>query len=957
MNHIVKTLPIFFLSAIFNLIGVSNCDSQINKSLIGSVSGIIQDTKTEEAISYCTATILNEKDSSVVGGSVSDVSGNFKIEKLPFGNYYLTFSFIGYQNLKTEKFTLDAVQPEKKFGTIKLKPSVTALKTVNVVGLDERMKQSGDTIGYNAKAYKVNPDANAEDLITKMPGITSDNGTVKAHGEDVKKVLVDGKPFFGDDPSMALKSLPAEVIDKIQVYDKMSDQSQFTGFDDGNASKTINIVTKAGKNNGKFGKIYAGYGTDDRYIIGGNLNIFKGERRISILGLTNNINQQNFSAQDLLGLNGGGGGGQGRGGMGGGHTGGMGSGMGGGYGGQGGAANNFLVGPQAGIAATQALGLNYTDKWGKKIKVTGSYFYNMTDTKTTTELARNYLTSKDSGLYYNETNEGRTKNFNHRFNLRLEYTIDSANSIILTPKLNFQENTANSIVLGNNILKTENVPVSKTNNTNYSFNSGYTFSNSILFQHKFEKRGRTISLNVGTDVNDKKGNSSLYSLSKYYHLNDSTITDQHSTQFTKGYTLSTSLVYTEPLDSTSQLMITYTPSYTSNLNDKETKNLNTSDGLYSLFDTLLSNKYTSIYLANRAGVGYNVNKKKFMFNASLNAQYATLTGSQNFPIAFAVDKSFASLLPQVLFNYKFNKGTNLRIVYRTSTTTPTITQLQNVINNSNPLLLSTGNPDLKQDYEHTFIVRYGKTNMEKATGLFAFIYGNFAQNYIGNSTLIPTHDTTLNDGYVLKRGSQLTKPVNVQGYKNVRGFLTYALPISLIKCNLNFNAGITYSQTPALINSISNIANTYNLSGGTGISSNISENVDFNISYNANYSIVENSIQTQSNNNYFYQTTALKLNWIIKKAFVFNTNLTHTLYTGLSQSYNQSYLLWNTSLAYKFLKNKALEVKVSVYDMLGQNTSITRNVTETYIEDSKTNVLSSYYMLTLTYNLRKFKPF
>ncbi len=943
---------IFFLLFIKS-ITVFTIQAQNNTSLSGSISGIIKDTKTSEAIPFAPIAAISTKDSSVIKGAVSDEKGNFKIESLPFGNYLLKFSILGYQTLKTESFSLNESQQEKNFGIIKLKTSVTSLKTITVAGTQERVQQSGDTIGYNAKAYKTNPDANAEDLISKMPGITSENGTVKAHGEDVKQVLVDGKPFFGDDPNMALKNIPAEIIDKIQIYDKASDQAQFTGFDDGQSNKTINIVTKNGTNNGQFGKIYAGYGTDERYIVGGNINLFTGDRRISLLGLSNNINQQNFSTQDLLGATGGSTGGQGRGGMGGRPGGGGGHQGGGGPGGS--SINNFLVGPQSGISTTQAIGLNYSDKWGQKTKLTGSYFFNQTDNNNISALTRDYITSKDSGLYYNENNESKNNNYNHRFNLKFEYKVDSFNSVTITPKLNLQYNNANSKVAGNNIRTSENSPESQTNNVNTSYNSGYTFSNNILLQHKFEKPGRTISWNIGTEMNNKSGNSSLYSLSKYYFLNDSSITDQNSTQNTKGYTLSSSLVYTEPLDSFSQLMFTYTPSFTNNSADKETNNFNAINDNYSSLDTLLSNEYNSISMLNRGGIGYNLNKKKLMFTTSLNAQYATLNGNQNFPVAFVVNKTFFSILPQAMLNYKFSKGTNLRIIYRASTNTPSITQLQNVIDNSNPLLLISGNPGLIQDFQHRFVIRYGKSNMEKATGLFAFLYGIYTQNYIGNSTLIPTNDTTINDGYILKRGSQLTTPVNLQGYWNGRGFLTYALPVGLIKCNLNFNTSINYSRTPALINGESNLANTYNLSGGTGLSSNISENLDFNLSYNANYSIVNNSIQTQSDNNYFYQTTSLKLNWILMKKVVFNTNLTHTLYTGLSQSFDQSYLLWNTSLAYKFFKDRSLEIKISVFDMLGQNTSINRTVTETYIEDNKTNVLNRYYMLTLTYNLKKFK--
>ena len=941
----MRIRALFFLLLI-SIISSATIQAQNSDPSKGSVSGYIQDKKTSELIAFGTVAIINAADSSIAGGGSSDEKGNFKFESLPFGNYYLKISFIGYQDFKTENFSLIPTNPNKNFGSIKLKASVTALKTVTVEEKATRIEQKGDTIGYNANAYKTNPDATAEDLVTKMPGITSSNGTITAHGEQVKQILVDGKPFFGDDPNMVLKNLPADVIDKIQVYDKLSDQAQFTGFDDGQSNKTINIVTKAGKNNGNFGKVYAGYGTDDRYIVGGNLNLFEGDRRISILGLSNNINQQNFSTQDLLGATGGSGGG-GRGGR-----------QGGGGGGSGGgnsSINNFLVGPQSGISTTQALGLNYSDKWGKDIKVTGSYFFNQTDNKNTTTLTRDYITSKDSGLFYNEADNARNNNFNHRFNFRFEYKIDSMNSLIITPKLNLQENTATSTVLGTNIRSDATSPESKTNNTNYAYNAGYTFSNNILLQHKFAKRGRTISSGVETDLNNKSGNSSLYSLSNYYYLNDSSLTDQHTTQYTKGYTVSANLTYTEPIDSFSRLMFTYSPSYTSNINDKETSNINTVNDTYSLLDTLLSNKYKSIYLSNRAGVGYNFNKKKYMFMTSVNVQYATLTGAQNFPVAFNADKSFLSVLPQAMLNYKFSGGTNLRIMYRTSTTTPSITQLQNVINNSNPLLLSTGNPDLKQDYEHSITMRYGKTSKQKATGLFGFLYGNYAQNYIGNSTIIPTHDTVINNSFVLKRGSQLSSPVNLQGYWNGRGLLTYALPVTAIKCNLNFNTSFSYSRTPALINGESNIANTYNYSGGTGISSNISENVDFNISYTANYSVVNNSIQTQANNNYFSQVTSVKFNWIIWKGFTINTNLSHTLYTGLSQSFNQSYLLWNNSIAYKFLKDRSLELKVSVFDMLGQNTSISRTVSDTYIEDDRTSVLTRYYMLTLTYNLKKFK--
>ena len=343
-----------------------------------------------------------------------------------------------------------------------------------------------------------------------------------------------------------------------------------------------------------------------------------------------------------------------------------------------------------------------------------------------------------------------------------------------------------------------------------------------------------------------------------------------------------------------------------------------------------------------------------MLMATINAQYATLTGNQDYPVSYSANKTFFNILPQAMFNYKFDKGTNLRIFYRTSTNTPSITQLQNVINNSNPLLLTTGNPDLKQDFEHTIIVRYGKTNTQKATGLFFFLYGNYAMDYLGNSVILPSKDTVVNN-YRINKGSQLSKSVNLQNYYNAKGLITYALPLLKIKCNLNFNAGFSYTHTPSLVNGENNQTNNELYNAGTGLSSNISENVDFNIAYNANYSIANNTLQPSSNSSYFYHTATVKFNWILWKRLVFNTQFTHTLYSGLSSTLDKPYELLNISLAYKLLKNKSLEIKASVFDALKQNSSISRSVTDTYIEDDNTKVLTQYYMLTLTYNLRKFK--
>lgn len=907
-----------------------------------SLSGTILDGTDNSSLIGVTVVASSVKDTSQKYGNVTDIDGKFSISNMPAGKYILKVVYVGFESYTRQIDLAEATD----IGTIKLKASTTQLANVTVTEQAVRAVQSGDTTSFNANAYKTNPDAVAEDLINKMPGISTQDGTLKANGEEVKQVLVDGKPFFGDDPSAAIKNLPAEVIDKIQVFDKLSDQAQLTGFDDGNAQKTINIVTKPGKNTGQFGKIYGGIGAKDAnfnpmlYSTGGSLNHFKGDTRISLIVLSNNINQQNFSSDDLTGaMSARSGGSRSGGGQ-----------RGQGYGG-GGNAGNFLVGQQGGITKTNSIGLNYSDQWGKKIKVSGSYFFNNTNNENSTNLTRNYFSTNDSAIIYREQSFSKANNTNHRANLRLEYEIDSNNTIIMTPHISFQMNDYSRMLEGDSKFP-DSSRVSATDNRTASNNNGYNFGNNLVYRHKFAKKGRTVSLNLNTQVNHRTGDGSLYSLNEY-EGRDTTLLDQRYDLSSNGYTLSGSLNYTEPISKNSQLMANYVPSFSKNKSDKHTMD-NDGGGDYVDMDTLLSNKYENTYITQRGGLSYRYNNDKIRFSLGTDYQNAALDGMQVFPYTFSLQKSFSNILPNAWFNYKFSKTKNMRIMYRTSTNVPSIQQLQNVIDNSNPLLLKTGNPDLAQSYQHTLMLRYGSTNTAKATSFNAMAFGNFTNDYIANQTIIPTVDSVVANGVVIPVGSQLTRPVNLDGYYNIRSFVSYGMPLRAIKSNLNLNTGINYAHMPGYINNQINYANNYAFNGGVVISSNISENLDFTLSYNGNYNVVKNTINTQSDNNYYTQTTSARLNWIFLDGFIFNTSLNHQLYSGLSQGFNQNYLLWNAGLGYKFLKDRSLDVRLNVYDILRQNRAITRTVTETYIEDSYTNVLQRYFMLNVTYTLRRF---
>ncbi len=897
------------------------------------LTGTIRDAADRSALIGAVVSLASARDTAALTGASTDMSGSFHFNNLSKGTYLIKVSYIGYDDL-IRYLRIDSVN--KNIGALYLTQHSQAFKTVTIEAKASHVEQKNDTTEYNASTYKTNPDATAEDLLNKMPGISSNNGTVTAHGETVQKVLVDGKEFFGDDATAAIKNLPAEIVDKVQVFDRLSDQSAFTGFDDGNSVKTINITTKKGRNNGVFGKLYAGYGylDDSRYSAGGNINWFDGNRRLSLIGMTNNINMQNFASQDLLGVQGG------RGGRG---------------GGGGGGSNNFLVGQQGGVNITTSIGTNYVDVWGKKqkVKVAASYFFNQQSNSTITSLTRQYYTSHEASTLYNENDTTKSLNRNHRINLRIEYSIDSNNTLVFTPKLIYQQNTQYYDLAGQTLLDAKEL--SHTGSQQYSYNSGYQVSGDILFQHKFKKKYQTFSVDIGTTINNKNGNGSQTSYSYYDTTNSTVPLDQQYLSYNHSYTLNANLALTEPVSEHSMMQLNYTPSITWNKSDQETDTLNHFDNKYNLLDTTLSDKYTNTYFTQRVGLSYRYRTPHLNASIGVNGQQAILNGTNIFPYQYNTTLTFLSVLPSLMFNYKFGNTSTLRIYFKTSTSPPSISQLQSVINNSNPLLLSTGNPNLNQSYNSSLNIRYGFAKGPKGQSFFAFANVSNTIDNVTNSTIIASQDTLIDKTVLLHRGSQFTYPVNINGTWSANTFFTYGVAIEPIKCNFSLNTGFNYNITPGLINNNLSLSSTYVPTAGFGLSSNISEKVDFNISYSATYDVIKNTIQTATNNSYFTHTATGKFNWLFYKGFVFNTSLQNNYYNGGSEGFHQDIFLWNLALGYKFLKNRALDIRASVNDVLNQNSGLSRTVSQTYIEDDRTQVLKRYIMLTVTWTLRYFK--
>ena len=851
-----------------------------------------------------------------------------------------------------------------RINSIELQPVATKMSAVEI--RTQAFKIKGDTTEMDATKFKTNPDASAEDLVSKMPGISSSGGQVQAQGEQVKKVLVDGKPFFGEDPNAALKNLPAEVISKIQVFDGKSDQSMFTGIDDGNTSKTINIITKSQFRNGKFGRFYGGIGNNlggsgdvTKYKSGLTYNTFKQSRRLTLLYQANNINEQNFSFEDIVGA------------MGGGGRGGMRGGMGGMMGGRMMGGSDFFVGNQQGINTTMAWGINYSNFWGPKERweLSGSYFTNITKNNNESYTFRQYITGQIDGMLYEENNPNSSTNTNHRFNARLTWNPDSTNRILITPRLTLQSNNKTNPILSTTSAGDIQDLLSTLSNTTNTKNLGINGGLGINYRHSFVKKGRTIAVNVNPGINKQLGSTLMNSVNtKYLPLIEITKFNQNTENTRLNNSFSSSITFTEALDSNNSLAINYQNNFNENNNDRLTylQDLVTS-GLYNVLDTNLSSRFVNGYSNHRIGFDHVFQTYKFSITTGIRGQLAQLDGNQQFPFNSPINRTFTSLLPSIQGTYKLGLKRNVRFNYNTSNNAPSVDQLQPVLNNTNPLQLSIGNTALKQDFNHSLFVRYFSVKPEKNRNFFALISGSSTNNYLSYKTIfsgrgdneiaLAEGDFGSLDSITLAPGGQLSIPININGYSSLRGFISWGR--SFNKINFNTNLGATVSRTPSLIQygngpALLNTAINPVYTVGLVLSSNLSEKLDFTVSSNSSYSKVSNSLQAGLNQTYINQNSRFAINYMPSKKLVINTDVSHQLYTGFSTGFNQQFFLWNAGLGYKFLKKNAGEFRLTAYDILNQNRAIQRNVTQAYFEDVRTTVLTRYILLTFTYKLSQF---
>jgi len=896
-----------------------------------SVKGVAADSVEHAKLFNTSVSVLNAKDSTLVSFTRAGEDGSFSIKGLSKGKFILLVAYPNYADY-VEHFSLDSANQVHNFGNVNMNPKERLLKEVLIKGTASQIKIKGDTTEYNAAAFSIQPNSKVEDLLKQLPGIQVDkDGKITAQGETVGKVLVDGEEFFGDDPTLVTKNIRGDMVDKVQLYDKKSDQATFTGIDDGQRTKTLNIKLKADKKNGYFGKADAGVGTDGYYQGQVLFNKFKAKQKFSVYGTVGNDGKTGLGWQDSQKYGGG--------------------------------SDNMQVVDDGimffsgggddldswngnydgkGIPLARTGGAHYDTKWGddKQSLNTNYKIGSLTVDGTDNNNSQNNYSATEVN------NTTSNQNFhNYLFRQKLDATYKLKLDTTSDLKLYTDGTLKNSQTVSNYNASTVDIngnPVNKSIRDVKNNVDTKVFDLSAFYTKKFKKKGRTFSWNISESYNESHAKGNLFSdITSYTGTPPTahdTVVDQYKTNHLQTSVLNSNITYTEPLSKLVSMIFNYGLGIGNSSADRKSFN-QSAPGVYNVLDSIYSNDYKLRDISNQGGAIVNIKKGKVTFNFGTKVTLVNFDQT-NDNSGDEFKRTFVNWAPQALFRYDITKQSGVSLNYSGTTTQPTVEQIQPILVNSDPLNVILGNPNLNPSFTNNFRINYHSYKV--LTDQYIGLYGNFSYitNPIVNSSVTDTSSTAE------VRGKTTTQYINLdkKPYNYYAGlYFGRKLPLWGLQAGLNLN--MNGSKNYNLSNDELNIINSNTYSPSLQISRYVEKK--FNINFNAGptYTTGGSSLQKTSNNGHGFQGYG-EFNVYLPLKFQISSDGNYQ-YTSKTQTFPTDYskFLWNAKISKSFTKEESFKLSLACNDILNQNSGFERGSSGTMITQDRYTTIKRFFMI------------
>ncbi|MGI6573035.1 MAG: outer membrane beta-barrel protein [Fermentimonas sp.] len=892
-----------------------------------SITGKLVDQETEQPIPQANIRVLRQADSTFVTGKASSDDGFFSIP-VRDGSYIVQISFIGYHDL-FEEVQISQSNPQAKLGTLPMVRDDIILSETVVTAKAPEIVVKGDTLEYNAASYNLTESAVVEDLLKKMPGVEVDSeGRITVNGKEITKILVDGEEFFSSDPKVASKNLPAKMVDRLQVLERKTEMAQMTGFDDGEEENVINLTVLPGMKEGLFGNAFAGYGNKKRYETNGMVNYMKDSDQYTFLGGINNTNNAGFS--DLA------------------------TSMFGGMGGRGGrGGRGMMFGRQDGISTSANGGGNFSKQFAPNFKLGGNVRYGYTDNDVRSGVfTRNLLSAGNTLEQENNVTNNRSQNFN--MELRMEWEPDSFTTIIFRPNVSLYNNKRDETGDYYTRRESDSDTINQGDSKYFSEGNGTNFGGNIDFSRQIGRHGRVISAQLRANRGDSENSGSNLSNTYYFGSRPDDIINQRFTNTNNNTSWRAFFSYVEPIGRDNYIQLAY--QYRQNLSesDKDTRSLDDL-GNYTVLDSAYSKRLENHFSNQEVEFNFRSVRENYDYTVGFSVQPSssrskTFIGTKQI---HDTKQNVVNYAPMAQFNYRWNRTRNLRLRYFGNTDQPSVMQLSPVVDVSDPLNVSYGNPNLKPSFSHRLHFQYRTSNPEKASSFTTFANMSYMTNDIVSSTI--TDPST---------GRKESTFKNVSGNWNSNGRVMFNVPLRNIKFSIFSMSFASYSRSNGFSGYYTkesdepviekNLNQRINLMETLGLNYR-SDQFDLSIRGNVNFNNVTNSLEGQRDQQYVNYGGSANASIFLPWDLTIESDINYATNSGYTDGFELNEWLWNASIQKQLFKQKNGTIRLKVYDILQQRSNISRSVTSNYIRDSTTNTLTSYFMVHFVYRFTMFK--